>query len=61
MPGGDGTPWRTPWHCCRLTGGYASSYAQTASQQAYDRYMQELAELMPELESSARQRDQDQA
>lgn len=43
-----------------LTGGYASSYAQTASQQAYDRYMQELAELMPELESSARQRDQDQ-
>ena len=43
-----------------LTGGYASSYAQTASQQAYGRYMQELAELMPELESSARQRDQDQ-
>ena len=43
-----------------LTGGYASSYAQTASQQAYDRYMQELAELMPELESSARQREQDQ-
>lgn len=29
-----------------LTGGYASSYAQTASQQAYDRYMQKLAELM---------------
>ena len=38
-----------------LTGGYASSYAQTASQQAYGRYMQELAELMPELEQSARQ------
>lgn len=41
-----------------LTGGYASSYAQTASQQAYDRYMRELAELMPELESSARQQDE---
>ena len=43
-----------------LTGGYASSYAQTASQQAYDRYMRELAELMPELENSARQQDEEQ-
>ena len=43
-----------------LTGGYDSSYARQAGQQEYNRYMQELAELMPELESSARQRDQDQ-
>ena len=43
-----------------LTGGYASSYAQTASQQAYDRYMRDLAELMPELEKNARQRDESQ-
>ena len=43
-----------------LTGGYASSYAQTASQQSYNRYMQELAELMPELEKNARQRDESQ-
>lgn len=38
-----------------LTGGFSSSYAQSASQQAYGRYMQELAELMPQLEQSARQ------
>lgn len=43
-----------------LTGGYASSYAQTASQLAYDRYMQELAELLPDLENNARQREQEQ-
>lgn len=43
-----------------LTGGYASSYAQSVSQQAYDRYMQQLAELMPELEQNAQQRDKAQ-
>ena len=45
-----------------LTGGYASSYAQTASQQAYDRYMRDLAELMEQVgkslpEAALRQRD----
>lgn len=39
-----------------LTGGYASSYAQTAGQQAYNQYLQELAKLMPELEENAYQR-----
>lgn len=39
-----------------LTGGYASSYAQTAGQQAYGRYLSELAELMPQLEENARER-----
>ena len=41
-----------------LTGGYGSSYAQTVSQQAYERYMQQLMELMPELEKNARQQDE---
>lgn len=31
------------------TGGLASSYAGTASQQAYDRYMQQLSDKVPEL------------
>ncbi len=36
-----------------LTGGYGSSYAQTAGQQAYDRYLGELAALVPELRQAA--------
>lgn len=31
------------------TGGYGNSYAQTAGQQAYQGYMQELTDLMPQL------------
>ncbi len=37
-----------------LTGGYDSTYAQTAAQQAYHGYLQQLASLLPELEESAR-------
>ena len=37
-----------------LTGGYGSSYAQGAGQQAYSRYMQELMALLPEFEDRAR-------
>ena len=36
-----------------LTGGYGSSYAQTVGQQAYDRYLGELAALVPELRQAA--------
>lgn len=32
-----------------LTGGYGNSYAQTAGQQAYDAYLQQLGDRMPEL------------
>lgn len=43
-----------------LTGGYGSSYAQTAAQQSYNAYMQQLAALIPELEQQALQRHQAQ-
>ena len=36
-----------------LAGGYGSSYAQAAGQQAYDRYLGELAALVPELRQAA--------
>lgn len=36
-----------------LTGGYGSSYAQSAGQQAYNGYLQELATLVPELRQAA--------
>lgn len=36
-----------------LTGGYGSSYAQRAGQQAYHQYLQELSELVPEFEKNA--------
>ncbi len=32
-----------------LTGGYGNSYAQTAGQQSYEAYMQQLAGVIPEL------------
>lgn len=36
-----------------LTGGYDNSYAQTAAQQTYNKYMGELAALMPQYEGQA--------
>lgn len=39
-----------------LTGGFGSTYAQMAGQQAYGKYLQQLAELMPQLEENARKR-----
>jgi len=36
-----------------LTGGYASSYAAAAGQQAYERYMQELMAMLPEFREQA--------
>ncbi len=43
-----------------LTGGFDNSYAQVAAQQAYNGYMSELAALMPEFESRAYGRWQDE-
>lgn len=39
-----------------LTGGYGSTYAQNAGQQAYNAYLQQLNERIPELEERAYQR-----
>ena len=36
-----------------LTGGYGNSYAQTAGQQAYQGYLQQLSNAMPDLYSMA--------
>lgn len=36
-----------------LTGGYGSSYAENAGQQAYGQYMQELMALLPQLREQA--------
>lgn len=38
-----------------LTGGYGSSYAQQAGQQAYSAYLQQLNEVVPELYTQARE------
>ena len=37
-----------------LTGGYDSTYAQGAAQQAYHQHLQALGELLPQLEENAR-------
>lgn len=39
-----------------LTGGYASSYAQTVGQQQYGAYLEKLGNVMPELYSAAYER-----
>lgn len=41
-----------------LTGGYGNSYGVTAGQQAYNRYMQDLANVVPQLEQQAYNRYQ---
>lgn len=38
-----------------LTGGYGSSYAQQSGQQAYNAYLQQLNELVPQLYDAARE------
>ena len=42
-----------------LTGGYGSSYGQAVGQQAYDRQMLGLTDMIPQLEQSAYQKYQD--
>lgn len=43
-----------------LTGGYGNSYATTAGQQAYNSYMQQLNDKIPELEQRAYERYRDE-
>ena len=43
-----------------LTGGYGSSYAESAGQQQYDAYLQQLGDIVPELYSLAYSRYQDE-
>ena len=43
-----------------LTGGYDSTYAQSAGQQAYGEYLRELSELLPQFRKVARERYDDQ-
>ena len=43
-----------------LTGGYGSSYGTTAGSQAYDYYLSQLNDRVPELEQQAHQRWQDE-
>jgi hypothetical protein len=43
-----------------MTGGYGNSYAQTAGQQAYQSYMQQLNDVIPQLEERAYGRYRDQ-
>ncbi len=37
-----------------LSGGYESSYAQTAAQQSYQQYLERLAQLVPQFQEQAR-------
>lgn len=43
-----------------MTGGYGNSYAQTAGQQAYNTYLQQLNNVIPSLYDRAYQRYQDE-
>lgn len=43
-----------------LTGGYGSSYGQAVGQQAYDRNLQGLADMIPELYQTAYKKYQDE-
>lgn len=42
-----------------LTGGYGSSYAQSAAQQSYQRYLGQLSDVLPQLQSAAYTRYRD--
>lgn len=44
----------------KLSGGYASSYAQSAGQQSYQNYLQELNNMIPQLRNQAYQEYQDE-
>lgn len=43
-----------------LTSGYGSSYAQSAAQQSYQRYLQQLSDVLPQLQSAAYSRYRDE-
>ncbi len=42
-----------------LTGGYGSSYAQSAAQQSYQRHLQQLSDMLPQLQLVAYNRYRD--
>lgn len=42
-----------------LTGGYGSTYAQSAAQQAYNSYLARLSDVLPELQEAAYKRYRD--
>ena len=42
-----------------LTGGYGSTYAQSAAQQAYNSYLSRLSDVLPELQEAAYKRYRD--
>ena len=44
----------TQAQAANLTGGYGSTYGQQAGQQAYQAYLQDLNDLLPELQTAAR-------
>lgn len=50
----------TMGNAAALTGGYGSSYGTTAGSQAYDYYLSQLNDRVPELEQQAYQRWQDE-
>ena len=50
----------TMGQAAHLTGGYGNTYAQRVGQQAYNAYMGELADRLPELEQQAYNRWRDQ-
>lgn len=44
----------TMGQAAQLTGGYGNSYAQTAGQQAYNNYLRQVNEMVPDLKEAAR-------
>ena len=50
----------TQGRAAALTGGYASTYAEGAGQQAFDAYLKRLGEVLPELYAMAYQRYSDE-
>lgn len=42
-----------------LTGGYGSTYAQSAAQQAYNSYLARISDVLPELQEAAYKRYRD--
>lgn len=57
---GDQAMQDTMGQAAALTGGYASSYAQNAGQQAYNQYLAQLNDIVPDLYNQAYGRYQDE-
>ena len=57
---GDQAMLDTMGQAAALTGGYASSYAQNAGQQAYNQYLTQLNDIVPDLYNQAYGRYQDE-